>query len=385
MNRIRRCPSNDPWGLPPRLRFETVDEAAALAARRLPRPMYQQVMSGAERGITYRENLAAFERVGFVPRAAAASPQRDLSTTVLGTPLALPVVLGPVGALRLLHPRGVLAAAGAAHAAGTILASSPASGHPMDELDRASDGPLWWQVSTSAGRERAEEAIAGARRLAYRALVVTVDSPVKPKGQAVRISARSALEFGPDLVRHPRWTINFVRDGMQLNVANAALGAGQPSAAPPVAWSDLAWIRALWEGPIVVKGVTTAADARRAVDAGADAVVVSNHGGITLDGAPATLTALPAVVAAVGGDAEVLFDGGVRWGSDAVKALALGARAVLLGRAYMMGLAVGGAAGVKRILDIFQLDIDRTLAFLGCPAVRDLDPSFVDTSRLVSA
>ena len=213
--------------------------------------------------------------------------------------------------------------------------------------------------------------------------MVTVDSPVKPKGQAVRINARTVIELGPDLIRHPRWTASFVRDGMRINVANAALGAA-PTAAPsrPVVWEDFGWIRDQWPGPLVVKGVTNAEDARRAVDAGAAAVVVSNHGGIALDGAPATLRALPSVAEAVAGQAEVLFDGGIRWASDVVKALALGARAALLGRAYMMGLAVGGTAGVRRILEIFRVDTDRTLAFLGCPSVGELDGSYVDRQNL---
>jgi isopentenyl diphosphate isomerase/L-lactate dehydrogenase-like FMN-dependent dehydrogenase len=368
--------------LPARLLFETVDEAADMARRRLPRPMYERVMSGSERGLTYRANLAAFEQVSFRPRAAAAPPQRDLRTSVLGIPISMPVVLGPVGALRLLHPGGVLAAATAAGGAGTILASSPASGHSIEELAAAASGPLWWQLSTSGGREAAEATIGKAAALGYHALVVTVDSPVKPKAQAVRISARTAIELGPDLVRHPRWTAGFVRDGMRINVANAALGAGPTAASRPVAWEDFGWIREQWPGPLVVKGVTNAEDARRAVDAGAAAVVVSNHGGIALDGAPATLRALPSVAEAVAGQAEVLFDGGIRWGTDVVKALALGARAALLGRAYMMGLAVGGMAGVRRILEIFRVDIDRTLAFLGCPSVDKLEGSYVDPRRL---
>jgi isopentenyl diphosphate isomerase/L-lactate dehydrogenase-like FMN-dependent dehydrogenase len=368
--------------LPLRLRFETADQAAEMARRRLPRLMYQRIMSGSERNITYQANLSAFEQVSFRPHNAAAPLQRDLQTSVLGIPLSMPVILAPVGALRLLHPGGVLAAACAAGEAGTVLASSPASGHTIEEVAAATSAPLWWQLSVSGGREAAEATIRKAAALGFRALVITVDSPVKPKGRAVHLNSRTAAELGPDLIRHPRWTANFIRDGMRLSVANAALGAGSPGAARPVVWDDFRWIRDQWKGPVVVKGVTTADDARRAVDVGAAAVVVSNHGGIALDGAPATLRALPSVAAAVGGQVEVLFDGGVRWGSDVVKALALGARAALLGRAYMMGLAVGGVAGVQQILEIFRIDIDRTLAFLGCPAVGDLDDSYVDARNL---
>jgi isopentenyl diphosphate isomerase/L-lactate dehydrogenase-like FMN-dependent dehydrogenase len=367
--------------LPPRRRFESIPEATEMARRALPKPMFDRIIDGSERGITARDNLAAFEDVTFQPHVAAAAPIRSQATTVLGTAIATPILLGPVGALRLLHPEGVLAATAAAAAAGTILACSPAAGHSLDELADIKTGPTWWQLSISGGRDRAEKTIDAAKRRGYQALVITVDSPVKPKGQAVRLDVRSALQFGPDLVRRPRWTTSFIRDGMRLNVANAVLG-GDGSPAPSIQWSDLAWIADQWRGPIVVKGVTNGDDARRAVDAGAGAVVVSNHGGIALDGAPATLRALPDVVAAVGDRAEVLLDGGIRWGSDAVKAIALGARAVLIGRAYMMGLAVGGEAGVRRVLEILSLDIDRTLAFLGCPDVQSLNASYLDDRRL---
>jgi isopentenyl diphosphate isomerase/L-lactate dehydrogenase-like FMN-dependent dehydrogenase len=373
-SRRRRRGSGD---LPPRLRFDNVGEADALARRRLPRPLYEQLMSGAERGLTLAENIRAFEDVGFVPRGAAAGPSRDLTTEVLGTPISQPVLLGPVGALRLFHPRGVVAAATAAARSGTIVVSSPAAGHTIQEVAEVG-APTWLQLSVSGGREAAENAIAVATTAGVRALVVTVDSAVKPKQRAVRIDARSMLEFGPDLVRHPRWTAGFIRDGTRLNVANAALGTASHGPLRAVVWDDFRWIREAWNGPIVVKGVTSPDDARRAVDAGAAAVVVSNHGGLALDGAPATLRVLPGVVEAIGDSVEVLLDGGVRYGSDVVKALGLGARAVLLGRAYVLGLAVGGAAGVERMLGTFRVDIDRTLALLGCPTVRDLDPSYVE-------
>jgi L-lactate dehydrogenase (cytochrome) len=367
--------------LPPRRRFESIPEATEMARRALPKPMFERIANGSERGITARDNLTAFEDVTFLPRVAAAAPTRDQATTVLGTAIATPILLAPVGALRLLHPDGVLAAATAASGAGTILACSPAAGHTLDELADAKTGPTWWQLSISGGRDHAERTIGAARRRGYQALVITVDSPVKPKGQAVRLDVRTALQFGPDLARRPRWTTSFIRDGMRLNAANALLG-GDDKHTPSIQWSDLAWVADQWRGPIVVKGITNGDDARRAVDAGAHAVVVSNHGGIALDGAPATLRALPDVVKAIGDTAEVLLDGGIRWGSDVVKAVALGARAVLIGRAYVMGLAVGGAAGARRVLEILSLDVDRTLAFLGCPDVQSLNPSYLDTRRL---
>jgi isopentenyl diphosphate isomerase/L-lactate dehydrogenase-like FMN-dependent dehydrogenase len=363
--------------LPPRLRFDSYDDAASVARRRLPRAIFERLTAGAERGLTTRNNVAAFETVAFRPRGAAAAPVRDLSTTVLGCEVSLPVLLGPVGALRLFNADGVLAASRAAAAAGTICAISPGAGHSLAEVAAAGPGPKWWQVSTSAGRQAAEETLDAALEHGYGAIVVTIDSVVKAKVPPIRISARSAWEFGPDLLRRPRWTASFVRDGMRLNVVNAALGASG-SAAPPISWQDFDWIRRRWAGRLVVKGVVIGDDAVRARDAGASAVIVSNHGGVVLDGTRPTLTALPEVVEAVGDELEVLFDGGIRWGSDAVKAIALGARAVLLGRAYVMGLAAGGDAGVSRMLELFRLDIDRTLALIGCPAVRALDRSYVE-------
>jgi isopentenyl diphosphate isomerase/L-lactate dehydrogenase-like FMN-dependent dehydrogenase len=228
------------------------------------------------------------------------------------------------------------------------------------------------------GREAAENDIEEAKRLGYKALVVTVDSGLRPKVLPIKLNARSAIEFAPDLLLHPRWTVGFIKDGMRISVANAALGASQgPPGGRPVAWNDLTWIKEAWSGPIVVKGVLTGEDARRSIDAGAAAIVVSNHGGLTLDGVPATLTALPEILEAAGGSVEVLLDGGVRSGADVVKAVALGARAVLIGRAYVMGLAVDGTAGVKRVLEILQDDIQRALAFLGCSSVQDLVPEHV--------
>jgi L-lactate dehydrogenase (cytochrome) len=367
--------------LPPRLRFASYPDAAEIAARRLPRAVFQRLVSGAERGLTARNNAEAFEMVAFRPRGAAAAPARDLTTTVLGRQISLPVLLGPVGALRLFHADGVLAVSRAAAAAGTICAVSPGAGHSLAEVAAASTAPKWWQVSTSNGREAAEKTLDAAAAHGYDAIVVTIDSGVKATVPPIRISARSAREFGPDLLRRPRWTVNFVRDGMRLNLANAALGAGGP-AAPPISWRDFEWIRGRWPGHLVVKGVMIAEDASRARDAGASAVIVSNHGGVVLDGTRPTLTALPEVVQAVGGELEVLLDGGVRWGSDVVKAIALGARAVLLGRAYVMGLAAGGGPGVSRMLELFRIDIDRTLALIGCPAVRALDLSYVEPADL---
>jgi len=360
-------------------RFESVAEAERLARRRLPGAMFARLNAGADESVTAKANVDAFARVWFRPRAAAARPDRTTRTTVVGRGIDLPVILAPVGALRLQHPDGVLAALAAAARAGTICAISPAAGHGLSEIDVPAGAAAWYQITTAlGGREVAERQIDEMAGRGFHAVIVTVDSVLRPKATQIRISPRSVVEFGPDLVRHPKWTYGFVRDGMRLGIANKAIGATAPPGARPVQWDDFDWIRAAWDGPLVIKGIMTADDARRAVDAGADAIVVSNHGGLTLDGVAPTLRALPDVVNAVSGQIEVLLDGGVRSGRDVAKAIALGARAVLVGRPYVMGLAVGGEAGVSRILELLREDVDRSLAFLGCGCPAELGPTHVE-------
>jgi pre-mycofactocin synthase len=361
--------------------FDTIAEAERLARRRLPRAMYERVTGGADAGITARANVQAFADVWFQPRGAAAVPARITSTTVLGSHIELPVVLAPVGALRLQHPDGVIAAIEAAVSHKTICAVSPAAGHQLSDIEVRPGSCLWYQVTTAiGGREVAEQHLEEMRARQFTGAVVTIDSVLRPKTPAIRLNLQSAMQFAPDLARHPRWTTGFIRDGMRLNVANTATGASAPPAGRAVAWEDFSWIRDQWRGPLVIKGIVHPDDARRAVDVGADAIVVSNHGGLTLDGTAPTLRALPPIAQAVGRDVEVLMDGGVRTGGDVVKAMALGARAVLIGRPYVMGLAVGGAAGVERVLEVLRAEIDRTLAFLGRSSVSELDGSEVLTA-----
>jgi isopentenyl diphosphate isomerase/L-lactate dehydrogenase-like FMN-dependent dehydrogenase len=363
--------------LPNKPRFDSVPEVERLARRRLPRAMYNRLNSGADEGVTAAANLAAFASVTFRPRAASVHPVRTTTTSVLEETISLPVLLAPVGALRLQHRDGVVAAISAATEIGTICAISPGSGHPISELAPPADSRLWYQVTTAiGGREAAERDIGTAKALGFKALVVTVDSGLRPKVLPIKLNLRSAIEFAPDLLQHPRWTVGFIKDGMRISVANAALGASQAgSDARPVQWSDLTWIRDAWPGPVIVKGILTGDDARRSIDGGASAIIVSNHGGLTLDGVPASLSALPEVLDAIQGRVEVLLDG--------VKAVALGARATLIGRAYVMGLAVDGAAGIKRVLEIIQDDIQRALAFLGCSSVLELTPDHVNVGHEV--
>jgi len=365
----------------------------------VPRLVFDYVDGGAEGEVTLHANRRAFEALTFRPRQAVGLVAGETATSVLGAKLSLPVLLAPVGYSRLMHPAGECAAARAAGAAGTAYILSTMSGHRLEDVRAASrGGPVWYQLYLIGGREAGEAAIARARAAGYAALVVTVDTPVaglrerdvrNGATQLLGGSLRAKLPFLPQLLARPWWLLSFLRDGGVPALPNVVPPGQGPMplvdvttalARAAVAWSDLRWLRDLWSGPIVVKGVLSGDDARRAVDEGAAAVVVSNHGGRQLDGAPAALAVLPEVVAAVGSQVEVLMDGGVRRGSDVVKALSLGARAVLVGRAYAYGLAAAGEAGVARALEILRTDMTRTLQLLGCPSVSQLDRSFVDVT-----
>jgi L-lactate dehydrogenase (cytochrome) len=296
----------------------------------------------------------------------------------------------------MFYPRGEVVAARAAGAAGTAYILSTLSGCRLEEVKAASSGPVWYQVYLVGGRDVAQAAIERARTAGFSALVVTIDTPVAGlRERDVRNGTKELLgrklwsmfPFLPQFLARPRWLAGFLSDGALMNFPNIVLpdqgpmsyaDVGAALEQSMVSWHDLRWIREAWNGPLVIKGVLTGEDARRAVDEGADALVVSNHGGRQLDCVAPTLRVLPEVVAAVKGRAEVLLDGGVRRGSDIVKALCLGARAVLVGRAYAYGLGAGGEAGVARAIQILRTDLVRTLTLLGCASVAQLDRSYVD-------
>jgi L-lactate dehydrogenase (cytochrome) len=299
----------------------------------------------------------------------------------------------------LIHPDGEVAAAREAGEAGTGYILSTISGHKLENVKAASRGPCWYQLYLLGGREAAEGSIDRARRAGFSALVITVDTPVAgmrerdPRNgmkQLLGSSWFARIPYLPNILAHPGWLASFLLDGGVPKLENvvipgkgpmALLDVGAALASATVTWEDLRWIREVWPGPIVVKGLLTGDDAKRAVDEGATAVVVSNHGGRQLDSVFPTLRALPEVVAAVKGQVEVLMDGGVRCGSDIVKAVCLGARAVLVGRAYAYGLAAAGPAGVNRALEILRSDVERTVRLLGCPSVAALDRSYVEVPR----
>ena len=366
-----------------------------LAERRVPRVVFDYIDGGADDEVTLRANCAAFSEVLLRPRSAVATDSCDLSTTVLGTTLALPFLLGPIGSTRMFHPHGEAHAARAAGAAGTAYVLSTLSGSTLEEVRAASDGPLWYQLYLIGGHDVAKKALARAGAAGFSALVVTIDTPVAGlrerdvrNGTKELLTRRplSMLPFLPQFLARPRWLAGFLADGGLMTFPNVVLPDGPMRYAEvgtaleqsAVSWRDLRWIRDEWRGPVVVKGVHTADDARRAIEEGASAIVVSNHGGRQLDGVAPTLRVLPEIVAAVNGRVEVLMDGGIRRGSDIVKALSLGARAVLIGRAYAYGVAAGGGPGVARAIEILRADVVRTLKLLGCGSTADLDRSFVD-------
>jgi L-lactate dehydrogenase (cytochrome) len=374
------------------------------ATRRPPRAVVEYNDGRADAEFARRENRTAFDPVTIHPRCAVATPACDLRTTVLGSTLALPCVLAPIGSSRLFYPRAEEVAARAAGRAGTAYTLSTFSGCLLEDVRKASDGPVWYQLYLAGGRECATATIQRARKAGYRALLVTIDTAVAGmrerdlRNGIGEMLTRKPLRMAPyvaQFILRPAWLAGFLRDGGLMSFPNVVLPTGPMRYADVgraleesmATWQDLRWIREAWDGPIVVKGIQTAEDARRAAAEGADGVVVSNHGGRQLDGVRASFHVLPEVVDAVGSRVEVLMDGGIRRGSDIVKALCLGACAVLIGRAYAYGLGAAGGAGVTRAIEILRADLIRTLKLLGCGSVADLNPSYLDppAARLVGA
>ena len=372
-----------------------VEELRLAARRRLPRAVFDYIDGGADAEWTLRENSRAFEDVLFRPRSAVATPSCDLRTTVVGQTIALPFILAPVGSSRMFYPRGEEVAARAAGEAGTIYTLSTLSGCAVRDVKAATRGPVWYQLYIIGGRDVAVAGIDRAKSCGCSALVVTIDTAVAGmRERDFRNGVRELVSGAPfakfpylfQFLARPRWLLGYLGDGGLMKFPNIVLKDGPMPYADVgaaleqamVCWDDFKWIRDAWGGPIVVKGVHTADDARHAIDEGAAAVVVSNHGGRQLDGVAATVRVLPEVIAAVGDRIEVLLDGGIRRGSDIVKARCLGARAVLIGRAYAYGLGAAGGAGVARAIEILRMDIIRTMKLLGCSSVHDLNQSFVE-------
>jgi heme/flavin dehydrogenase (mycofactocin system) len=373
--------------------FESVAEAQRRARKRLPKSVYMALIAGSESGLTIRDNETAFGELGFAPHVAGLSSERDLTTTVLGQELSLPVIISPTG-VQAVHPEGEVAVARAAATRGTAIGLSSFASKAVEEVVAANPMTLF-QVYWSGSREQILQRIDRARSAGALGLIVTLDwsfvhsrdwgSPHIPQQLDLKTMARHL----PEVLVRPRWLLSWARAGgpPRLAVPNMAppdgvaptfFGAyGEWMQSAPPSWEDLRWLCEQWEGPIMLKGVMRVDDARRAVDAGFTAISVSNHGGNNLDGTPASIRALPAIAGSVGDQVEVLLDGGVRRGSDVVKAMALGARAVMIGRAYLWGLAANGQTGVENVLDILRSGIDSTLLGLGRSSVGELGPEDV--------
>jgi pre-mycofactocin synthase len=373
--------------------FETVESAQRRAKKRLPRSVYLALVAGSEKGLTMSDNVAAFDELGFRPHVADLPEKRELATTVMGQEVSLPVLISPTG-VQAVHPDGEVAVARAAAAEGTAMGLSSYASKPIEEVI-AANPKTFFQLYWSGDRDTILARMERARAAGAQGLIVTLDwtfnsrrdwgAPPIPE----KIDVKSAVRFAPEVLRRPRWLAAYLRTGAipDLTVPNLPLG-GAPAptffgayyewmTTPPARWEDIAWLREQWDGPFMLKGISRPDDARRAIDAGVSAVSVSTHGGNNLDSTPAAIRSLPAVVSAVGDQVEVLMDGGIRRGSDVVKAMALGAKAVMIGRAYLWGLAAGGERGVQNVLSVLRQGIDSALLGLGKSSVHDLHRSDV--------
>ena len=374
----------NPW-------FESIAVAQKRAKRRLPPAVYGALIAGAEAGVTVNDNTAAFDELGLRPVTAGQSPTRDMATEVMGQPVSMPVLISPTG-VQAVHPDGEVAVARAAAARGVAMGLSSFSSKPMNEVFDANP-QTFFQIYWAGDRDSMVGRMERAKAAGAVGMILTLDwsfvhsrdwgSPSIPE----KIDLTTMIEQAPGAIIRPRWLYDWLKSGSipQLGVPNFPVSADDPvpgffeaygvwMGTPPPTWDDVAWLRAQWDGPFMVKGISRADEAKRAVDAGASAISVSTHGGNNLDGAPAPIRVLPEVVDAVGDQIEVVMDSGIRRGSDVVKALALGAKAVMIGRAYLWGLAANGQAGVENVLDVLRMGIDSNLLGMGKASIHDLSP-----------
>ena len=376
-------------------RCANVEDLRAVAKRRLPRGCFDYIDGAAEDERTARDNCAGFERLAFRPRVLRDVSKIECGTTLLGRPVPMPLVLAPTGFGRIAHSQGELAVARAADRAGVPYTLSTLSTCSIEEVAGVSAGAKWFQVYTWRDRGLVKEMVERARSAGYEALVLTVDTAVFGRRER---DVRSGFTLPPKLgldtlldgALHPGWTWDFLRAEPIVfsNVVGRDVGDGSSAVElaayidsqfdPALSWADVAWLQSIWDGPIVLKGIQSVEDAELAADAGVAAIALSNHGGRQLDGAPAAIDLVAPVADRVGDRVEVLCDGGVRRGSDVVKAVALGARACMIGRPYLYGLAAGGEAGVDRVLEWFDEGIRRTLALVGCPDLADLSRETIE-------
>lgn len=374
----------NPW-------FETVAVAQRRAKKKLPASVYGALIAGSEKGLTTDDNVAAFAELGFLPGVAGLPEKRETATTVMGQDIPFPVIISPTG-VQAVHPDGEVAVARAAAARGTAMGLSSFASKPVEEVV-AANPKTFFQIYWVGGRDRMEQVVARAKAAGAVGLIATLDwvfangrdwgSPWIPE----RLDLKAMARYAPQALIRPSWLYAFAKTKQlpDLTVPNMALPGEEPPTffgaygqwmqTPLPTWEDVAWLREQWDGPFMLKGVMRVEDAKRAVDAGVSAISVSNHGGNDLDASPATIRALPGIAKAVGGQIEVLLDGGVRRGADAVRAVALGARAVMIGRAYLWGLAANGQAGVENVLDILSGGISATMLGLGKTSLAELSPA----------
>ncbi|MEM1332467.1 MAG: pre-mycofactocin synthase MftD [Actinomycetota bacterium] len=372
--------------------FESVAVAQRRAKRRIPGSVYGALMAGAEQGLTRGDNAAAFDELGLRPITAGQSPSREMATEVMGQPMSMPVMISPTG-VQAVHPEGEVAVARAAAARGVVMGLSSFSSMPMDDVIAANPQTLF-QIYWAGDRDAMVGRMERAKAAGAVGMILTLDwsfvhsrdwgSPQIPES----IDLKTMIRHAPEAVIKPLWLLDWFRSGgiPQLGVPNYRVSGddpvpgffeayGQWMGTPPPTWDDVAWLRAQWDGPFMVKGINRADEARRARDAGVSCISVSTHGGNNLDGTPAPIRVLPEVVDAVGDDIEVVMDSGIRRGSDVVKALALGAKAVMIGRAYLWGLAANGQAGVENVLDVLRMGIDSNLLGMGKASIAELSPA----------
>lgn len=374
-----------PYGVRALARCFDIDDLAALARRRLPAGAAAYLDGGGEDEWTLRRNRAAFGELELLPRILRDVSHVETATTVLGTPMPAPIVLSPVGAPRMFHHEGELAVARAASHAGLTYGVSTLATQPIEAIaDAAAGSPLWFQLYLWGDRSVARDLVTRARAAGYRALLVSADTTVRSERDrelhrgielpTPELNLRTVL----DGARHPAWSWHFLTSpapefpNLSMHGPTSRQQMKQMFDGT-VRWQDLEWIRDLWDGPVAIKGVLRADEAELAADHGADAVIVSNHGGRQMDHVPATLEVLPGIVDAVGDRVEVLVDSGFRRGADIVTALALGARAVLIGRAHLYGLAAAGEAGVRHAIDILTGELRMSMGLCGAASLDDLD------------
>jgi heme/flavin dehydrogenase (mycofactocin system) len=371
----------NPW-------FETVAEAQRRAKKRLPSSVYGALVAGSERGLTIEDNIGAFSEIGFAPHVAGHKPARDLSTSVMGLPLSFPVMISPTG-VQAVHPDGEVAVSRAAANRGITMGLSSFASKPVEAVIEANPNTLF-QMYWTGTRDAMIQRMDRARKAGAKGLIATLDwsfsngrdwgSPSIPE----KLDLKTMVNFAPNVLPHPAWLLAYLRrrELPDLTAPNLQPPGGVAPTffgayyewmqTPPPTWEDVAWLRSEWGGPFMLKGVTRVDDALRAVDAGVTAISVSNHGGNNLDTTPATIRMLPSVAAAVGDQIEVVLDGGVRRGGDVAKAVALGAKAVMIGRAYLWGLAANGQAGVENVLDILRGGLDSAVLGTGHSSVHEL-------------